>query len=245
MLSLKMISQPYLVWEQVRSLLIGRITLSTHQKWPHPNKLIWTILGWIANMTWVHSISFQILSQVWKINTNVKIRILQGPLPLSTASPYQLPREITHREIAQHLHSTTKWTKMHLTHLQTTEESPIVWELEFKLTFSAPTWRLHPDLTIQINIYLQMPARLNPHKNWPCCSHIYVKNGEKNNCKTQIPCYLWYRSSYKNIIWSVLANCISNRHHNVKTLKNPNATYTNKILNWFHEVNELCNGILN
>ena len=35
---------------------------------------------------------------------------------------------------------------------------------------------------------------------------------------------------------------------NIKIAKyrtNPNATYTNKILNWFHEVNELCNGILN
>ena len=145
-----MIYQPFLIWKQVRFHIIGRILSSTHHKWPHPNMSIWQTLVWMSNPTWLRRISFQIPSWLWQINTNFKIPIPQYPLLWATTFPYRLPREITHQEISHHLHSTTKWTKMHRTHFQVLEASSIVWELDSKLTFSAPTQIFHPDLSIQI-----------------------------------------------------------------------------------------------
>ena len=145
-----MTSQQYLIQKQVFYHIIGRIFPSTHQKWPQPKMSIWPTLGWMSNPEWVRRIRFQTPSQLWQFNTNIKRRITQDPLLRATAFPYRLPRDITHQDKYHHLHNTTKWTKMHLNHLQILETSPIVWDMEFKIIFSAPTRHSHPELTIQI-----------------------------------------------------------------------------------------------
>ena len=92
---------------------------------------------------------------------------------------------------------------------------------------------------------LKIPEGLNPHENGLHWSPRLREQGKKRVTETRSAYYLWYLGRYKVALGLFLLGALVTNIEIPEHQTNPNSTFTEQVMNWFHKVNELYDGTHN